>query len=70
MKTRWYTCVFILLALPTGTLLSSAAGQPANARVFSRTPSGPGSSSRLQANPAAPTGTAQAANGQSITGEW
>jgi len=70
MKTRWYTCVFILLALPTGTLLSSAAGQPANARVFGRTPSGPGSSSRLQANPAAPTGTAQAANGQSITGEW
>src|SRR5215475_3721671 len=70
MKTRWYTCVFILLALPTGTLLSSAAGQPANARVFGRTPSGPGSSSHLQANPAAPTGPAQATNGQSITGEW
>src|SRR5215510_11135818 len=70
MKTRWYTCVFILLALPTGTLLSSAAGQPANARVFGRTPSGPGSSSRLQANPAATTGPAQAATGQSITGEW
>ena len=70
MKTRWGTCVFILPALLTGTLLLSAAGQPANAIIFGQAPSVPGSSSLLQANPPAPTEPAQAANGQGITGEW
>src|SRR5262249_61082128 len=69
MKTRWGTCVFILPALLTGTLLLSAAGQPANAIIFGQAPSVPGSSSLLQANPPAPTEPAQAANGQGITGE-
>jgi pimeloyl-ACP methyl ester carboxylesterase len=70
MKTRWDMCVFILPALLTGTLLLSAAGQQANAIVFGRAPSVPGSSSLLQANQPASTEPAQAANGQSITGEW
>src|SRR5262245_57447213 len=70
MKTSWYTCVFILMALLTWPLLSSVAGLPANTKVFGQTHSGPDSSSQLQADPAAPTGPAQTANGQSITGEW
>ena len=61
MKTRWDTCVFILLTLLTGTLLSSEAGLPANAGGFGQTPSGLGSSFQLQVYQAAPTGSAQAA---------
>jgi len=70
MKTRWEMCVLTLLALLTLTSLSNTADQPETTRVFGRTPSGPGSSSQPQANPGAPNGPAQAANGHSITGDW
>ncbi len=70
MRIRGQRHAFILLMLLTGAVLSSAAGQPAGAREFSLIHSGPDSSSLSQASPAAPAGSAQAANGRSITGDW
>ncbi|MBZ5538223.1 MAG: alpha/beta hydrolase [Acidobacteriia bacterium] len=70
MKTIWEKCVFILLMLLAGALLLSPAAQPTNASPRGQFASNASSSAQSHANLAAPAGPAQAADGQSITGEW
>lgn len=65
MKTRWESCVFILLMLLPGAWLLNTSVQAGGATVFAQNRTGSGVAQESQSNQNTPRATAQ-----NITGEW
>lgn len=67
MKTRWESCVFILLMLLPGAWLLNTSLRPGESVEFAQNRSGAGTGEARKANRTAPSATPEA---QKTAGDW